>query len=234
MKRKGFTYIELLVVITIITFLSASWTYYFNDFIKNKELEQKIITIENDFQELENKIKDYSIYDYEIILNTSSWWLWYISYVNNFDLPYNQYINFNSNTWSWSLWTNWNSSQQWNLKIYKNIKLYISTIIQSDTFYNYDFNDDQFYKIIWTLSWETLNEINIKYFTENNFKQEDNNIFKLTEINTKSDKSGTNITNLSIKNIWWNKTINWDWNDINEVYLFFEYNWKQDFININK
>jgi len=230
----AFTYIELIVVISIITILSSSWVYYFLDLAKNQELNQKINTINDNINDLEKKIINYSIFDYEIRFSTANWWLWYINYINNFDNTYNQNINLNLINWSWTLWTNWNSSQEWNLIIYKNIKLYVNVIRQSDSLYNYYFNEKQFYKIIWTLSWETLNEIDIRYFAEDNVYPEKNNSLSLKTINTKEDKSWTGIINLSIINIWGNKSLLWDWVNTNEVYLFLELDWKEGFIKITK
>ena len=232
--KLAFTYIELIVVISIITLISSSWVFYFLEFVKDQEITQEVNTISDDFNEFDKRIKSFEIFDYEIQLNTATWTLWYIDFVNNFDLPYNQYINFNSNNWSGTLWTNWWIGQQWDLKIYKNIKLYLSESRQSNVFYNFDFNDEPFYKILWTLSWELLNEININYFTEDNIYPEKNNLLILTNINTKIDKTGTGITNLSIKNIWWKKTITWDWTNINEAFLFFDNNWKEKNISVKK
>lgn len=229
---RAFTYIELIVVISIITLLSSTWVFYFNDFVKNQEIEQKVSTIEEDINSLDKSIKNNQIFDYELQFNTSTWSKWYISYINNFDIPYNQNVTFNSITWSWTIWTNWNSSLTWNLKLYKNHKLYISELIQSNNIYNFDFNDEPNYKIIWTLSWEVLNEININYFAEDNLTPEKNNLLVLQEINTKEDKSWTWISSLIVKNIWWTKSIIWDWIYLNEAYLFFENSWKDKFIKI--
>jgi hypothetical protein len=231
---KAFTYIELIVVISIITLLSTTWVFYFLEFVKSQEINQKVNTIDMDFKELDKKIKSFEIFDYEIQLNTVTWALWYINMINNFDLPYNQYINFDSTSWSGILWTNWNISQTWDLKIYKKIKLYLSEGIQSSTFYAFNFNDEPFYKITGFLSGELLNEININYFTEDNIDSKKNNLLILSKINTKIDKTGTSIISLSIKNIWWNKSIIWDWLKINEAYLFFDNNWKEKFIYVNK
>lgn len=232
--KLAFTYIELLVVITIITLLSSSWVFYFLDFLKNQELSQKVNTIDDNFKDLDKRIKNYSIFDYEMQFSVWTWSLWYVYYINNFDIPYRQFVDFDSSTWSGTLWTNWNSSQQWKFKMYKKIKLYLNTVIQSDLNFDFSFNDEPYYKIIWTLSWETLNEININYFTEDNLYPINNNLLILSNINTKQDKSGINISNLSIKNIWWKKSIIWDWNVFDEAYLFFDSNWKEEFIRIKK
>ncbi len=232
---KAFTYIELIVVIIIITLLSSSWIFYFLDFIKWQEIKQQVNVIKEQFSNLEKKVKNFVIFDYEIQLSTNTWTLWYINYINNFDISYKQYIDFNSVTWSGILSITWSGTDNWSIKIYKKNKLYINELIQWDKKINFDFNDEIKYKIIWTLSWETLNEIDINYFSEDNLYPKKNNLLILSEINTKEDKSWSWSSDLLIKNIWWIKSIIWDWiNYYDEVYLFFENNWKQDFIQIKK
>jgi prepilin-type N-terminal cleavage/methylation domain-containing protein len=82
----AFTLIELLVVITIITIISTSGIFYFFDFVKNQEINQKIYVIENDINLLGKEIKNYKIFDYELIFNTSdSTNKSYIIYTNIFD-----------------------------------------------------------------------------------------------------------------------------------------------------
>ena len=84
----AFTLIELLVVITIITIMSASGVFYFFDFVKNQEINQKLYMIEDDINTLDKEIKDYKIFDYELIFDTSdinNQNYSYITYTNNFD-----------------------------------------------------------------------------------------------------------------------------------------------------
>ncbi len=228
----AFTYIELLVVVTIIALLTSSWVFYFSDFVKNQEIEQKLVSFRNDISDYDKKVKNYQIFDYEIDFNTSTWALWYVSYVNNFDLPYNQYVNFNSNNWSWSLWTNWASSLDWKIKLYKEHKLYIDEVHSWSYLLNFDFNEKPYYKIIWTMSWEVLNDIWVYYFSEENINTKSNNQLILNAINSQNDKKWINISNFIIKNIGWKKYLLWDWVKYDKVYLFFENSWRESFIEV--
>lgn len=235
----AFTLIELIVVTTIIILISSSWVFYFLDFVKWKDIDWKIYNIESVLVELDKKVKNYSIFDYEIQLNTWTGQYWYISYINNFDLPFNQKVNFNSITWSWIILTNWSINEMWKLKLYKQEKLFLFKEITWNQNINFDFNEEPFYKIIWTMSWEILNEIDINYFSEENLSPKKNNLLILTNINSKQDKTWSeNINNLIITNIWWNKRFynNNKTNElnINEIYLFFENNWTEKFIKITK
>ena len=228
---KAFTLIELIVVTTIIAIMSWSWVFYFFDFAKDQEISQNILVLEEEFNDLDKDVENYITFDYELILNTSvSSWA-YITYINNFDIPYNQTIDFNSNTWNWIIYTNWTWS--WVLKIYKNIKLFLNEEINRWSGYNFDFNETSKYKILGNLSLESLNEININYFVKDNLYPENNNLLNLISINTKEDKTWNTYSSLIVKNVWWNKKILWNWITLeNEIYLFFENNWLEKFIKI--
>lgn len=228
----GFTYIELLVVIWIIVLISSTWVFYFLDYINEQEINQKLSLIKQDFKDLNKQINNYNVFDYEIKMNTINLKKWYIVFLNNFNIDYRQDINFDSETWSWTIFINWDGTINWYLKIYKNLKLILGKSIESDIIFNYDFVEDQNYTLLSKIWPYNSNEIKIKYFTENNVLKENNTFLVLTNINTNFDKSWTSITNLSIKNIWWKKTIIWDWISYDEVYVFFESNWKEGYLKL--
>jgi prepilin-type N-terminal cleavage/methylation domain-containing protein len=230
---KAFTLIELIVVISIITITSASWVFYFLDYVKNQEITQKIKLIENNINQIDKDIKKYEIFDYEMFFNTSNLSLWYITYLNNFDIPYKQTLILDTITWSWNISIPWEVSLTWTLKLYKKQKLFLNKQITYNESMDFDFNTDSYYKIKSTLSWETLNDININYFWEDNINPEKNNNIYLTKI---EDEYKNIINELIVKNIWWNKTFfSWalELND-NEIYLYFENNWIEKFIKISK
>jgi hypothetical protein len=104
------------------------------------------------------------------------------------------------------------------------------------TNYSFKFNTEPYYKVKSTLSWETLNEILINYYSPENVNIKQNNLLDLININTKKDKSWTEYNSLIIKNIWWVKTFynNWTNLSINNIYLFFENNWKEKSLKISK
>ena len=230
-NMKAFTLIELLIVISIITIISASWVFYFLDFVYEQEIGQKLTIVEDNLSDLDKNIKNYNIFDYELHLNTSTGSRWYITYINNFDLPYNQVINFDSRTWSGKISTNWTALETWNIKSYQDEKLLINTSTGADELLNFDYNKEQYYKIVSTFTWIVLNEIDINYFSEDNLYPENNKLLELISINSNEDKSWTNYSSIVISNLWWSKTI---WNNENEIYLFFEENWKEKFIKITK
>ena len=228
---KAFTLVELIVVISIITLLTASSVFYFLDFVEEQKISQKLMIVEDNIADLDKKVKTYEIFDYELQFSLSNTWS-YITYVNNFDIPYNQIINYDSNNWIWTISTDWTSSENWNIKLYKKQKLYLNENRAADNDYtNLDLSTESYYKITWTLSWSVLNEIHLNYFSTDNIYPEKNDLLLLSNINTKEDKSWTDYSSIIINNIWWNKTI---WTNEDEIFLFFENNWKEKFIKITK
>ena len=232
---KAFTLIELIVVISIMTLITAWSVFYFIDFVKNRELSQKLQIIEDDFIKLDNDVKKYNTFDYEINLNTSSLSWWYITYLNNFDIKYYQRLeNFNTNNFNWNITISWeNTAYTWTLKLYKKYKLFLNEEIQYWSNIAFSFNTDPYYKIKSTLSWEILNEIDLHYFSEDNVSIKKNNIVNLIRI---EPIWWTDIEELTIKNIGWTKEFyNW-WTKLseNEINLYFENNWIEQFITITK
>jgi prepilin-type N-terminal cleavage/methylation domain-containing protein len=238
--KKAFTLIELIVVISIMTLITWSTVFYFIDFVKKQELTQKIEVIKDNLQNLDNNVKKYNIFDYELLFNTSTLSSWYITYLNIFDTKNKQTLTFTTNSFTWTIETtnNWWWTLTGTLKIYKWIKLFLNTTKTWATDFNYNFNTNKDYKIKWTLSWEILNEIDLHYFSKDNLYPEKHNLLNLININTNEDKSWTDINQLIIKNIWWKKKFykNTTNNEIssNEIFLFFENNWKEQFIKITK
>ncbi len=226
--KNAFTLIELLVVITIIIVTSSSGLLYFSDFIWNQELRQELYVLESNIQSLDNDVKHYRIFDYELEINSTSGTLAYVYYTNKFDIPNPQLIHFDSLSATGTINILWNPESLWNIKIYKNNKLLSNQVNRGDKSYTWSFSQDS--KITGYLSGETLNNIHINYFSHSR----DKNYIELTWMNSQKDKSGTEYNKLKIRNVWWKKEIFWDNNLVNEAYLFFENKWVESFIKITK
>ncbi|MCD5385211.1 hypothetical protein LRZ95_00925 [Candidatus Gracilibacteria bacterium] len=235
--KKAFTFIELIIVISIMILITTSSVFYFLDFVKNKEVGQKIQILEDNLTKLDKDVSNYKIFDYEVIFDINTHSGGYISYINNFDINNSQYIDsFNSLTGSGVI--KFLGSGTGSIKIYKKDKFIYKTGITSSDTINYDFNQEISYKIKSTLTGEILNDIGINYYSEDNLKPEKNNLLNLTDINTKKDKSGTNITKLIITNIggkkvFYSGSLSNKITDDN-IFLFFESNGVEKFIKITK
>ncbi len=233
-KKIAFTLIELLVVTTIVILLSISGSFYFFDFIKKQELISKLELIQDDIDSLDKQVNNYQILDYEILFDTrDNYSPLYIKYLNNFDVT-NQTLELTNSSWSWVIKTN--NTWTWTIKIYKNHKLFKYEEIDRTVDFNFDFNEVEKYTVMWTQNSDILNEIKLKYYSKTNIEPEKNDILQLIWINTKQDKTWVAYSSVSIQNINWIKKFYNNNTEIlnSDIYLFFENNWLQNFIQITK
>jgi len=228
--KNAFTLIELLVVISIIVISSSSWIFYFSEFIWKQELKRELFTFENNIKSLDNDIKHYKIFDYELQLDSTSLSQAYIYYTNKFDVPNFQFINFDSISGTWIIQISWSPNSLWNSRIYKHNKLLLNQIHTWDKTYTWNFSKKSTYIISGYLSWETLNNIYINYYNNT----DDKSNIQLIWINSKKDQTWIEYNSVKITNIGWKKQIFWDITLLNEIYLFFENKWVETFIKINK
>ena len=228
-SKRWFTFIELVVVITIIILISSTGVIYFFKQVSSLKIASDIGKIIDIVDNLDSQVDSKKILDYEIFINNNS--LWFTWSINNLWLDNYQNLNMDFETWTWTI-----SSNSWTiLKIYSWIKFQEEKIIDSSWKYSYSFLRKYNSKILAYYSWSTLNNIFINYFSPDNLIINNENKLELTWINTKSDKTWNNYNNIIIQNINWKKSIipNW-WSWINKVYLFFEREWVEKFIEIKK
>lgn len=233
MKKKiiAFTMIELLVVVSIISIISVTSINWFFNFLQNKELNLKANEVSLYIDSLDKKVKNHEIYDYNIIIDSSinnS----FISYENIYDTSKNMIMNYDNINNSWTLnliWSNW---EAWKLNIYKDKKLLFWNIIFLETLGNINLDVNYNYKFVSTLSWTTditkLNTIELIRFDK------ESSFLKLLKVS--SDLWTSNIWKLEIRNIWWKKEFynSWSLLNKNEVYLYFENKWKENYLKLIK
>lgn len=233
MKKKiiAFTMIELLVVVSIISIISVTSINWFFNFLQNKELNLKANEVSLYIDSLDKKVKNHEIYDYNIIIDSSinnS----FISYENIYDTSKNMIMNYDNINNSWTLnliWSNW---EAWNLNIYKDKKLLFWNIIFLETLGNINLDVNYNYKFISTLSWTTditkLNTIELIRFDK------ESSLLKLLKVS--SDLWTSDIWKLEIRNIWWKKEFynSWSLLNKNEIYLYFENKWKENYLKLIK
>jgi hypothetical protein len=221
---KGFTFIELVVSITIITLIWTSWMFYFHDFIWKQELSTHIRSFKKVISELDYKIKKQEIFDYSIQLNKSTYW--YTVSQNNIGSDYIQEAIFDTLNNSWSINIIQDTSDIWEIKVYQWIKK-IEQLTRNwwDTI-NLELNKNTF--INSSLSWSKLNSLSFNYFLNNN-EVKSFNILDILDSNMNSYNS------LEIKNISWDKTYSHNSSQINNlpIIILFEQNWIEDRLEIN-
>jgi len=221
-KIKWFTLIELIVVISIIAVISSSWIVYFTDFSDDLKIKNSVSEIKSGIESLDNKIKNREIFDYEL---TFSWWgLYYFYSENIFNLSTLLKLNrLDLNSWIWEISFSWASSWTWIIRHYAEQKFKKEQELNFIWIFTWSFLEYQNYKINWSFSGETLNNININYFDKERF-------VKLLEIHSWS----TTIPSIKITNILWKK-IFWNDENINKITLTFEnIDWKREDLEIIK
>ena len=238
LKNTWFTLVELLVVTTIIILMSASGVFYFNSFVNSYSLKAELSLINSVFNELDDKVKNKEIYDYELYLSQNS--QMFYSYQNKFDEKYNQIFNsidLLTGSWELKIIPSTDSGETWQLKIYGEYKLLSEKFLDSGNIFFYDFTNSSSYKILWYLEWININDISINYYSQTNLDKEKGDFMVAIAINTKEDKSWNSYLELIIKNIWWKKVF-YD-NSLNEIvsdeiYIFFERAWEEESLKIWK
>ena len=226
-----FTLIEIIVVISIISIISTSGLVYFYSFIEWRELKQDLDNIKSHLNDLDTSVRNYDVFDYELHINTSDLSRWYISYLNKYDIGKYQEISFNSNNWDIIIdIENWEVWELWNIKTYQWLKILDNLNLAWTDSYTWSFIDSDSYTVKSTLVWEHINDILINYFSPDNIENNAAEL-ELTWIYNSEDKSGWDMWDLIIYNIWWNKYFNsWD----ETIYLYFEKKWVEDFIKLTK
>lgn len=220
-KIKWFTFIEIIISLSIIILLSGTSIYYFDSFSKKQKLEFDIEKLEDDIKYLDSKVKNREILDYELDIKKDSYF-----YAYSYNKKINTYYQDLDIIWafSWEIKTNdllgW---KVWAVKIYKNNKISEEIYLDSKETYPIDIWENKEISIYSYISWSYINPIEIKNLSLNDLLEE--NLTNIYEINTKEDKSWTDLDNIIIKNINNIKKIeDQDWNKLETVYLFFEKN----------
>lgn len=216
----GFTMIEILFVITIISFLSVTSITYFHNFVDSKKIDADIYLIKSSIDDLDNRVKNKEVYDYEIDF---SWSLYYLYKYNQLINTQNTNFIIDEGTKSFTMSTNLTYTWAWNVKIYSWDKILSDIVLnQSWTVFTWVMDLYKDYKVkSYMDTWENLFWIN--FFSEDNLDSSWITT-NFVEANTKSDKSWLRATNFVVKNK--NNKIefySWSvlWSQPN-IYLFFE------------
>lgn len=230
MKNKivAFTLIEILVSITIISIVSITTLNWFLNFLEENTIKLKTSNIINNIENLDKKIQNKEIFDYEIVFDKNFTNSWYIIYENIAWEETRQEVVDIDNSNDIKIWIKWSSGNNWYANVYKEHKISIAKNV-INTEYSFDLENWYDYNIYWTLSWTTnkiLNNIRVKQIDK-----EENEIIisKITKT-----LSWSNINNISLQNINWNKQITNSWNIIPNAFIYFDKNWVQSFIEITK
>lgn len=233
-NNKWFSLIELIVVVSIISIISVTWVWYFWSFLDEQSIKTDLNNIESKITDLDFSVRNKEIFDYEINFNT--WSLLFVYEENKFDNENIVLLDLDNFSWTWIISTSSSSTWiLWQSKLYKWNKMYLDNFYDSQDSYDYVFNDNLDYKITWYFNQNQSNKIYIQYYSEENLDKKKQSYLILDSINTKEDKSWNNYSWIIYKNINNKKYIESNlWDNLEEVYLFFEKNGQELFLKLEK
>lgn len=197
-NKKWFSFIEIIIVCSILSITAVSWSYYFNNFLQKQEVNIYTNNLEQHIKKLDNLVKNNEIYDYQIQLFD-----WYISILKNTSWT-QKYLQFTEtqNGWNYSI-ENGLPEDIINYKLYKWIKKIEDWNISWDsTIFIKKWNN---YKLEAQIENKNINSAEIFVFDEN----------KQIKIYSIIDNNNIQTNSLIIENYWWNKSFkNWQNNTI--------------------
>lgn len=228
--KKAFSIVEIMFVIAIITFLSASSVNYFNKFVDKSKLDKDLFFINNNIEKFNNKVNNKECYDYEIIFSKDKEFLTYS--LNQTLKKSDTKLVIDKATKSFTMSTSLTNTWFWEIKIYSDNKKLLETVHNQINPFTWTMWAYQDYYIK-SKTWSGEDILWILYFSEDNLT--DSWIpTSFVEASTNIDKTGLRTNNIVLKNI--NKKISfYSWTtlwDTKEIYLFFEKGWYEDSIKI--
>jgi prepilin-type N-terminal cleavage/methylation domain-containing protein len=224
--NNAFTLVELIMVMAIIAIVSVFSFWYFSDFSSKQAINEDLSNLSQAIKNLDSNVRDMKIYDYKMTLST--WSLAYITYTNYMNQDYKRLLNFDNNTFSWVIYATWilmNTWTEFSYLWYWDDKKYIDYTMDINDKYTLNLANSNKIEINSTISWSTVNDIFLNYYSQANAFTWTNSPTKLilTKINTKEDKTGNFSNTITIENINNKKFIKDQiWQIVDKEFLFFE------------
>lgn len=229
-SKRAFTFIEIIVVVSIMAVVSVSSVFYFDRFIQSQTTKSVITSFSSEIDFLDSQIQQGKIYDYEISLGVGKFFTYSF---DNYKKERAYFFNTDYSSWRIDLKTNiTNPSTGWSLRIYGNEKIQeikdIKAIDTTNTLLKYKKNT-----FTSSFSWSTWNTLVSEYYSQDNlFLGEEKNI-TLSSINTQQDKLGQSFTWIILKNKDSKKEIFWSGTKLETVFLFFKRGEFETYLEIN-
>lgn len=187
-KKNWFSFVEIIVVVSLLAVISVSWGYYFHDFLENKQASIYTQNLQNYIHQLDTSLKSQDIYDYTADIKD-----WYIVVSkNNSWLDALLDFQTNNNQWEFLISSAWESDILF-YSLYKNNKKIEEKNILATQTIPIEMNNN--YSLSAKLNNQTINSYEIYYYDENEWLQ----IYDII------DNNNNRINSLRIENYWWKK-----------------------------
>lgn len=197
-NKKWFSFIEIIIVCTLLSVTAVSGSYYFHNFIQKQEINIYTNNLVEYIKNIDSKVKNNEIYDYQIELFD-----WYISVLKNTSWV-QKYLRYweTQNGWNYSI-INGQGEDIINYTLYRWIKKIEETNISWDSSISIEKWNN--YKLEAQIENKNINSAEIFVFDEN----------KQIKIYSIIDNNNIQTNSLIIDNYWWNKSFkNWQNNTI--------------------
>lgn len=216
---RGFTFVEMIVVVTIFVLMSSSWFFYFANYLWQKKIDTLWQQISLEIQDLDTQIIRKQISDYTVYFSLDFGY-WY--QVNNTGEASAYILSSDFSTGSFIVWnTHSGAALPWTLKLYQWEKIHEQLLLPSDTPTTLELFSDDSYSLASYFSGSLTNSIGIKYFSEENLWTEEDTKLYLSQINSLADMTGTGYTQLKVENTGNGKKFTASWDTLESVYLEF-------------
>lgn len=213
------SFVEVLVVVTIVMIISTSWFLYLTKLLWTTELKSELETFTVFLDNLYQEVRLGKRLSYEVNFGLSGGYTYYLD-ANSDKYAIFQTSNFDTGVFVLS--SVWASSESWTLDLYSNDKkksseLYLSTSTPSVTLKT---TKDNVYKSYFT--WEFSNELWASYFSDDNVGTNQDRYTKIVAINAQPDRAGTVYTSLKIVNKNGNRKLYSGTTQLTWAYVFFQ------------
>lgn len=224
-KNLGFTFIELIIVFSIIMLVSVLSIGQFNSFLDTNYIEVHSQEIYEVIDSLDSAVKKGEIYDYSLFFSTGSWYMYSVNNTGPYTISFNptpDYFWYSGTVIS-------NSTDPWvtlSLKTYDGIKIEKNVLYISTWSYNIWFWKNRDYTLKTSFSWTGWNSIFLKFYSEDNLISQ-KIIEKRLILEGIKDTGGNILPWIILKNINNKKTLTESWwtTLYNKVDLFFSRGW---------
>jgi hypothetical protein len=158
------TFIEIMIVVLIMSLISGTGFFYLHTFLGNSELASEVKIFSQELDTFENQIKKYEILTYQIDLTP---WNWGYSFTKNIaGNTYAQFQTVDFMTGSGIVSSVWAVNQDWKIKVFKDGKLQEETLYNSNTTPTISLKKGKNYTIFSYFAGVLSNTLWLSYFSE--------------------------------------------------------------------
>lgn len=216
--KGAFTFIEIIVVVTIIALISTGGFFYFASFLWQKDIITQVEQIEAFLDEKHSDIQRVNISNFTMDF---SLWKGAIYDINNDGVSYSYFQNVDFDTGDFGVVNYGSGVYSWNVKVFADNKLSDNILFSPAWVIPFTFTGSSSYILHAYEDWLLTNTLWAMYYSDENLENNPDKFLLLGEINMRSDKSWTSFSEVSLHETPAGKVILGSGSILESVYLFF-------------